>query len=320
MRGAFLDFATLYQPGLSVAPLERVLPECEYFNFTNTDELLARAQGKSVLITNKVAFSEKILAHLSMLELICVSATGTDNIDLLACQQRNITVCNVRNYSTESVVQHTFGLMIALFNQWHRYDQAVAKGKWSASRAFCLNDYPIMELAGKTLGIIGYGTIGKRVAEVAKSFGMHCVIADITHTPARAGRLCLADLLPEVDVLSIHCPLTSQTRDLITKKELSCLKAGAILLNVSRGGIVNELDLCAALRRSEIAAGIDVLSEEPPCSEAPLLQYKNTLPNLLITPHTAWASREAKQRLIEGLANNIESYINGNAQQTRNSI
>ncbi|MEA3292623.1 MAG: NAD(P)-dependent oxidoreductase, partial [Pseudomonadota bacterium] len=221
-----------------------------------------------------------------------------------------ITVCNVRDYATPAVVQHTFALMLALTTRLFEYSADVREGAWQRSRTFCLLDYPIRELHGKTLGFVGYGVLGRGVAAVAEAFGMQVRLAQRPGGPSRAGRIPLAELLPAVDVLSLHCPLTPHTEGLIGAEELRRMKSDALLINTARGAIVNSPALADALREGEIGgAGIDVLDREPPPGDHPLLAPD--IPNLIVSPHTAWASREARQRLADQMSENLVAWQRG---------
>jgi glycerate dehydrogenase len=216
----------------------------------------------------------------------------------------------VVGYGTPSVVQQVFALILALTTRLQDHQAAVARGEWQRSDQFCLLDYPFRELAGRRLGIVGYGELGRAVGRVGEAFGMQLLIAQRPGGDARPGRIPLVDLLPQVDVLSLHCPLTEQTRNLIGAAELSAMKPDALLINAARGGIVDEVALAAALRAGTIGgAGVDVLSREPPVEGNPLLAAD--LPNLIVTPHVAWASRESRQRMVDELALNIEAFLQG---------
>jgi glycerate dehydrogenase len=225
-------------------------------------------------------------------------------------------VCNVDGYATPSVVQHVFTLLLALTTRFNEYTSAVKQGDWSRSSFFCLLDYPIRELDGKTIGIVGYGHLGRAVASIAEAFGMTVLLAKRNIEDTRPGRVALHDLLPQVDVLSLHCPLTEETRGMIAADELALMKKDAVLINTARGGLVDEYALLDALKAHQIGgAGLDVLEKEPPPPGYPIL--KADLPNLIITPHTAWASRESRQRLLDEIALNIEAFKAG---ELRNAV
>lgn len=314
MHGVFLDKLSLDRNDLDFTALEQVLPNWRFYDHTAAGEVSTRIKEAQVVICNKVILDAEILASASNLKLVCIAATGTNNVDLAAATRLGITVCNVRGYGTPSVVQHVFMLMLMLLRNYPRYQQAVAAGDWQRSDQFCLLDYTLEELTGKTLGIVGYGELGKAVAAMASAFGMQVLIAQRAGTTeSGADRLPLHELLPRVDVLSLHCPLTDETRDLIAQAEFRLLPKHAIVINTARGGIVNEAALLQALQQGEIAgAATDVLVVEPPANDSLLLQQQ--LANLIITPHIAWASRQARQRLLDQVAENIRLFNLGQPQ------
>lgn len=310
LQGAFLDLDTVDRGDLDLSGLADALTHWQLHRSTTPDQVVTRLAGRAVVVINKVKLDRAILNQCPELRLICVAATGVNNVDLVAAGELGIDVCNVGGYSTASVVQHVFAMLLALSTSMPRYQAAVARGDWCRSEKFCLLDYPIDEIAGMTLGIVGYGTLGQAVAHVAEAFGMKVLIAQRPGQQPVSGRLTLNALLPQVDVLSLHCPLTPETHGLIDEKALALLKPKAILLNTARGGIVDEQALAEALRSGHLAgAGIDVLATEPPSPDAPLLAQG--IPNLILTPHTAWASRQARQRLIDELVLNIQGYCTG---------
>ena len=269
-----------------------------------------------MVVTNKVVLDRDTLAGAEDLRLVCIAATGTNNVDLAAARELGIAVTNVARYATPAVVQHVFALILALTTRLPDYQRAVAAGAWQRHDAFCLLDHPIRELAGRTLGIVGFGELGQAVARVADAFGMSVLIAQRPGGPPQAGRLPLDALLPRVDVLSLHCPLTDATRGLIGARELGLMRRDALLINTARGGLVDEAALAAALRGGDLGgAGVDVLTREPPAEGNPLLAAD--IPHLIVTPHTAWASREARQRLLDEVAANIAAFLAG---QTRNRV
>lgn len=309
MKGVFLDLASLDHDDLNLEPLHATLDEWDLYPSTETAEVATRLQGAEVVVSNKVVLSREALASTDTLRLICVAATGTNNVDLDAAHERGITVTNVRAYGTASVVQHVFTLMLSLQRRIPAYQQAIQQGRWQQSKFFCLLDYPIEELGGKVLGIIGYGELGQAVAKTAACFDMQVRVARRDTEDTRPDRVPLADLLAEADVLSLHCPLTAENRGLIGEAQLKRMKSSAILINAARGGLVDEAALATALRQGWIAgAGIDVLEIEPPDGSSPLL---GDVPNLILTPHIAWASRAARQRLLDQLVNIIRGYRQG---------
>ncbi|GAB6042409.1 2-hydroxyacid dehydrogenase [Endothiovibrio diazotrophicus] len=311
MQGVFLDRDTVDRGDLDLSALHRALPVWADHPNTTPQQLHQRIGKAAVIVTNKVVIDAAAMAAAPALKLICISATGTNNVDLEAAARRGITVCNVVRYATPSVVQHVFALILALSTRLDDYRQAARDGRWAASGMFCLLDFPIREIAGRTLGIVGYGELGRGVARVAEAFGMNVRIARRPGADDdRPGRSPLEELLPQVDVLTLHTPLTAETRGLIGTAELARMRPDALLINTARGGIVDEMALADALRAGRLGgAGIDVLAEEPPGAESPLLAAD--LPNLIVTPHTAWASRDARQRLIDEVAENIRAYLAG---------
>jgi glycerate dehydrogenase len=314
--GVFLDLDSVHRGDLELADLEATLPSWRFYEKTPPQQVAERVRQAHVVISNKVPLTRQVLIQAPHLSLICVAATGTNNVDLDAAAEKAITVCNVRDYATGSVVQHVFTLILNLSTQFLAYHQAVSAGLWQKSENFCLLDFPIQELAGKTLGIIGYGVLGHAVAQTAKVFGMHVMVADHKGAPPRSGRTAFAEVLKQSDVITLHCPLTADTQNLIGPEELAAMKPTTILINAARGGIVDEAALVQALRQQRIAgAGFDVLTEEPPVNGNVLLDAK--LPNLIVTPHIAWASRESRQRLINEIAKNICAFIAG---QPRNVV
>ena len=310
-RGVFLDRASVDTGDLDFSRLHATLEQWAWYDSTSPMEVSTHIADAKVVITNKVALSADVLKAAHSLKLICVAATGTNNIDLLTARACGIGVCNVRSYATPSVVQHVFSLMLALSTRLLDYHNTVRLGHWHKSSQFCLLDYPIVELAGKTLGIVGYGELGRAVAHVAEAFGMRVIVARGALTQNDQSRVSLDELLQVSDVISLHCPLTAETRGLIGAKELARMRSNAILINTARGGIVDELALANALREGQIGgAGMDVLSSEPPDASQPLLQPG--IPNLIVTPHCAWASQASRQRLLNEIAENIEVFFAGN--------
>jgi len=309
MRGVFLDAGSLVQSALDMKPVEGAAIAWRYYDATPATAVPERIADADIVITNKVVLDEQALAAAKRLKLVCIAATGTNNVDLEAAKRRGITVCNVRGYATPSVVEHVFTLLLALMRHLAEYHQAVQAGRWQKSVHFSFIDYPIHELHGKLMGIVGYGELGQAVERIAVAFGMRVLIADRIGSEPRAGRVPLSELLPQVDVLTLHCPLSNETRGLLGAKELRAMKRDAMLINTSRGGIVDELALLEVLRSRHLGgAGVDVLIQEPPLDN-PLLG--TDIPNLIVTPHIAWASREARQRLVNEVGENIQAYLRG---------
>ena len=311
-RAVFLDYTSLDLGDLDLDPLRRAFGDVQLCADTTPANVIERLQGARVAISNKVVLNAQTLAACPDLKLILVAATGTNNVDLEAARARGITVANCQGYGTPSVAQHTLGLLLALATRLVDYNKAVADGQWQQSKQFCLLDFPIVELEGKTLGLFGHGELGSAVAKLAEAFGMRVLIGQIPGRPARAGRLALDELLPQVDALTFHCPLTEHTRNFIGARELALLKPGAFVVNTARGGMIDEQALADALRSGHLGgAATDVLSVEPPRDGNPLLAAD--IPRLIITPHSAWGSREARQRIVGQLAQNAEAFFTGTA-------
>lgn len=309
-HAAFLDLASIHPGDLQLTELKTCVPEWSWFDRIGRDELLSVIHKFDLVVCNKVVLDAGLIQKADRLKLICVSATGVNNVDLDAVSEKGITVCNVQAYATASVVQHVFASLLTLITRLDESRKAVSDKDWSRSENFCVLGIPITELQGKTLGIVGFGELGSAVARVAEAFGMKVLVARRDESDTREGRLPLNELLPQVDVLSLHCPLNEVTRNLIGRDELSLMKPDAFLLNTARGGLVDEVALLEVLGAGGIAgAALDVLEQEPPGFEHPLIDAG--LPNLLITPHVAWASRESRQRLVDELVKNISAYEKG---------
>lgn len=308
-RAVLLDAVTLGE-NIDFTPLVAAADVFTPFPFTAPAELLAHAAGANVLICNKTPLDEAAFAALPDLELVLATATGVNNIDLSAAALRGITVCNCRDYGTLAVAQHTMALMLALHTHLTDYDRKVRAGEWQRAEQFCLMDLPILELAGRTLGIFGHGTLGQAVEKLARAFGMEVLIAQLPGRPKRSDTQPWREVLARADVVSLHCPLTEATRNLIDAQALAAMKPGAFLINTARGGIVNEAALAQALRAGHLGgAGVDVLTSEPPRTGNPLLA--GDIPNLIVTPHNAWASRQARQRLVDQTAENLMAWRRG---------
>ncbi len=282
--------------------------EWREYETTEQGQVVARLRGTTIAITNKLALGEAELAELPDLKLIAVAATGTDKIDLASCARRGIAVINVRGYAVHTLPEHVLLLMLALRRNLLGYRADVAAGAWQRAAQFCLHTRPINDLCETTLGVIGYGALGQAVARLAQGVGMRVLVAERKDAPeVRAGRTPFGDVLRAADCLTLHAPLNEETRHLIGTAELKAMKSSALLINCGRGGLVDEAALVAALRAGEIAgAGVDVLSSEPPSTGNPLLEVD--LPNLIVTPHVAWASRQAMQTLADQLIANIEAF------------
>jgi glycerate dehydrogenase len=311
MRSIFLDYATVSLDGdLDPASLRRALPGIELCPRTAQADVAATLAGAEVVLVNKLRLSRDVIERTTTLRLVALAATGTNNVDLDAARERGVAVCNLRDYCTASVVQHVMGALLLLTHKLREYDALVRSGAWQRGEQFCLLDFPIRELTGRRLGIVGYGTLGKGVARAARAFGMEVLLARRPGGTAVAGRLDLDALLPAVDVLSLHCPLSAATQGMIGPAQLALMKPDAVLINTARGALVDSVALVAALRAGRLGgAAIDVLSQEPPVNGDPLLA--GDIPNLLVTPHIAWAAREARQRCLDEMAANVEDYRRG---------
>ncbi len=322
MKGVFLDTDSIAPRDLDLEALTSMFTQLTLFPSTQNNQRLERISDAQVVITNKIPIDKKLMDSAKSLKLILVAATGANNIDLEAAQQAGIAVANVTGYSAPSVAQHSFALILSLSTHLIEYTNDVQAGVWGKNHFFCLLHHPISELNGKNLVIVGYGEIGKAVAQVAEGFGMNVLIAD-SLGPAKPSnhqdkyeRLPLEQLFPVADVLTLHCPLTPQTENVIAAQQLAAMKPSALLINTARGGLVHEGDLLEALQSRTIGgAGIDVLTTEPPEQGNVLL---NTgLPNLIVTPHCAWGSLEARQRLVDEMVLNLKAFIQ---DQPRNRL
>lgn len=283
----------------------------EEFGRVGADEALERLAPATIAIVNKTPLAAATLERLPRLRLIALAATGTDNVDLGACRQRGIAVCNVRGYAEHTVPEHAFALILALRRNLLAYREDVRRGLWQQSASFCLAAHPVRDLNGATLGLFGEGSIGQGTARLAHAFGMRVLFAD--HAPPKAPGVEFtpaARVLAESDVVSLHLPLTPQTRHLIGERELAAMKPGALLINTARGGLVDEAALARALRAGTLGgAGFDVLSAEPPRSGNPLLEIDQ--PNFILTPHVAWSGRQAMQALADQLIELLEAFARG---------
>ena len=306
--GVFLDLASIDRGDLNLSRLMDACDTWELHPATTPLQVGERIAQAEAVVANKAVLGEASLRTAPRLRLICVAATGTNNVDLEAAARLGIAVRNVTGYATPSVVQHCLARILSHFARLPDYRASVAAGDWSRSKHFCLLDHPIEEIPGKTLGIVGFGELGQAVARAAQCLGMEVLVAARPGGDKRPDRIPLSELLPRADVLSLHCPLTPETRGLIGASELKRMKPDALLINTARGGIVDEPALADALRQGWIgAAALDELSVEPPPPDHPLLA--SDIPGLSLTPHVAWASRSARQRLLDGVAANIEAGI-----------
>ena len=319
MKIVVLDGYTLNPGDLSWDAL-KALGDVEIYERSNPAEVLERATGADILLTNKTPLGKDILEQLPVVKFISLLATGYNVVDVQFAKQKGIVVSNVPGYGTASVVQMTFALLLEFCLHVQRHSDAVAAGRWSSSKDFCFWDYPLVELQDKTLGIIGFGDIGKKVADVASAFGMQIVANSRTQSDQGHRKnfkwVTLDELLRQADVVSIHSPLTPETTGLINKQTLQLMKPSAFLINTSRGPIIVDQDLADALNNGTIAgAGIDVLSAEPPTADNPLLKAKNCI----ITPHISWATKEARARLLDIAVNNVKAFLEGKAVNVVNA-
>ena len=284
------------------------------YGTTEAHETLARIRGADIIITNKVVISAEHIAANPQLKLIALAATGVNNVDVEAAKQNGTAVCNIRAYGNESVAEHAFMMMITLMRNLPAYQRDVAAGLWENSPFFCYLGAPMRDLNGKTLAIFGRGNIGQTLATYAQAFKMKVVFVEHKHAETvRDGYVSFDEAVRTADALSLHCPLTPETANMIGEAELQQMKPGAILINCGRGGLVDEAALVAALKYGQIGgAGFDVLTQEPPRDGNPLLKAR--LPNLIVTPHIAWASQEAANRLFDILVDNINRFVAGNPQ------
>jgi glycerate dehydrogenase len=311
MNATFLDFASLGS-GVNTAPLDKLL-KVSYHSHSSNDDLLQRLHGNQIAILNKLVLDKRTIQASTDLKLIVLAATGTDNIDLEAAKEAGIAVSNIRGYCTASVVQHVMSLVLGLTRHIRGCPTPSSGKDWNNIEMRALAEYPVRELTGKALGIVGYGNLGYAVAQVGKCFGMEILVADridINTGKLREGRTLFSRVLKEADIISLHCPLTPTTRHLIGTEELKMMKSDALLINTARGALVDSQALVDALDAGAIGgAGIDVLSKEPPEDDEPLL--RPNIQNLIITPHIAWLSKESSQRALNQMAENIADYLAG---------
>ena len=311
MKAVFLDLDSTSHHDLDLSALHGCCAPLVTWGATTLAQRLAHIGDAQIIISNKVLLDAPLLHALKdQVQLICVAATGTNNVDLVTAQQLGIPVTNIRDYASQSVAEHVMAMIFALRRQLPAYQQALQRGEWQNSPHFCLLNYPMDDIAGSQLAIIGYGNLGQATAKLAQAIGMEILIAEQPGQTPRPGRLAFETAVAQADMISLHCPLTANTRDLFNAERLRLMKPSALLINTARGGIVNEADLLQALQQGWIAgAAVDVLTQEPPHADAVLLQ--TALPNLLVTPHVAWASRKARQTLVDQLASIITRFQQG---------
>jgi glycerate dehydrogenase len=315
MRTVFLDYETVRNGDDSLdhsaidAAAGAATGTVRYCDFTLDAEISERLGAADIVLLNKVKLSRAHLTAAPHLKLIALSATGTDNIDLEAARELGIAVCNVRGYCTASVAQHVWALILSLTQHLSGWNRLAVDGSWARGE-FNELAYPIRELAGRTLGIVGWGELGRAVARAAEAFGMRVIVCNRPGTAPFDGRVPLDELLSTADVVSLHCPLTRETRGLIGERELARMKPDALLINTARGGLIDGAALARALKERRLGgAGIDVLPAEPPVEGEPLTDPG--IPNLIVTPHIAWAAFEARQRCLDEMAANIRDFLGG---------
>jgi len=311
MQAVFLDFGSVSTGGdLDLTPLHSALADLRVYDVTPDELVDERVAGQEIVLLNKAEITRQRIEANPQLKLIALTATGVNNVDVEAARERGVAVCNIRDYCTASVAQHVFATLLALTHSIREYDQALKAGAWQKGEQFTLLNYPIRELAGRTLGIVGYGVLGQAVARIGEAFGMQVLVARRPGSDSADGRMSLDALLPLVDVLTLHCPMTDATRGLIGARELALMRRDAVLINTARGGLVDAEALAFALRHGQIGgAAIDVLTQEPPVDGNPLLAAD--LHNLIVTPHTAWAAQESRQRAIDELSANVRDFLAG---------
>ena len=313
MQAVFLDLASLAEQDLDLSAFETLCDEWQTFAATAPAERLANIGDAEIVVTNKVVLDEAVLRAAPNVRLICLTATGYNNIDIDTAQELGIAVCNISGYATDSVVQHVFALMLAHHTRLFEYTAAVKRGDWTRSPRFCLLDYPVRELRGMTLGIIGYGELGHGVARIAEAFGMRVLVSQRPGGTAQADRVPFDEVLRDADVITLHVPLLDNTHHLIDADALAAMKPTSLLINTARGAVVDNVALAAALREGVIGgAAIDVLDVEPPPLDHPLLA--DDIPNLIVTPHSAWAGRQARQNAVDETIANIRAFIAGKAR------
>jgi glycerate dehydrogenase len=322
MKAVFLDFGTVSHDDLDTANLERVLPGITLHATSTEAEVDERIAGAEFILTNKLSITRARMRAVPGLRFIGLTATGTNNVDLEAAHELGIAVCNIRDYCTVSVAQHVLGAILVLTHRFREYGQAAIDGTWSRSDLFTVPGAPIRELAGKVLGIVGYGTLGRAVGKIAKdALGMRVLVAErrgtrrpeADATAMSAGlpvRVTIDELLRVADVLTLHCPLTPATTGMIGARELALMKPDALIINTARGALIDLEALVAALKGGDLGgAAIDVLPKEPPTEGSVL--FEPGIPNLLVTPHIAWAAFEARQRAVDELTLHIEDFLRG---------
>jgi glycerate dehydrogenase len=309
LKTVFLDYDTVSNQDLDTARLREAAGELVLYE-SNEPETAQRIHDADVVLLNKLELTRELLRGAPRLKLVALAATGTNNVDLAAARELGVAVCNVRAYCTVSVVQQVWGLILSLTQHVEEFSRLSQDGSWARDEAGAVLRYPIRELQGRIFGVVGWGELGRGAARIAEAFGMRVVIANRPGGPPDPARMNLDELLMAADIVSLHCPLTDATRGLIGARELALMKPDALLINTARGALVDSAALAAALKAGKLGgAGLDVLPQEPPVNGDPLLDGR--IPNLVVTPHIAWAAREARQRCIDEMAANIRDFRNG---------
>jgi glycerate dehydrogenase len=310
VRAVFLDYETVSNGDLDTSGLNGVMPGLQIFGSTSESEAAGRIADAEIVLLNGFVLTRALVHGAKRLKLIALSATGTDNVDLAAAQARGVGVCNVSGYCSRSVMQQVWAMILGLTQRLEEFTRVARNGTWQRSEGFDYFQQPIRELSGLTFGVVGWGELGRSAAGAAAAFGMRVVIADRPGGAHEPGRFDLDQVLAMSDVVSLHCPLNEATRGLIGARELALMKPDALLINTARGGLIDSHALAAALKAHRLGgAGIDVLPEEPPVNGDPLLEPG--IPNLLLTPHVAWAAREARQRCLDEIAANVRDFLMG---------
>jgi len=309
LKTVFLDYDTVSKDDLDTTRLREAAGELILYE-SDESKIAERIRDADVALLNKLELTRELLFGAPRLKLVALAATGTNNVDLIAARDRGIAVCNVRAYCTASVVQQVWGLILSLTQHVYEFSRLSKDGSWARDEAGTVFSHPIRELNGRIFGVVGWGELGRGAARVAETFGMRVAIANRLGEPPHLSRMNLDELLTKADIVSLHCPLTHATRGLIGARELALMKPDALLINTARGALVDSAALAAALKAGKLGgAGIDVLPQEPPVKGDPLLDSQ--IPNLLVTPHIAWAAREARQRCIDEMAANIRDFRDG---------
>lgn len=315
MKSVFLDFATVSNGDLDTRSLERAAPRLALLEAVRQDEIIDEIADHAIVMTNKLRLDRLIIESAPGLRLIALSATGTNNVDLEAARERGVAVCNVTDYCTPSVVQHVLGVLLFLTHQLAAYSREAVDGTWGKARHFTMLQHRIRELRGCTLGVVGWGVLGRAVAAACEqALGMRVIVARRPGGAATADRVELDELLRTADVVTLHCPLTPATTGMIDRRRLELMKRDAILINTARGALIDIAALADTLRARRLGgAAIDVLPQEPPVDGSPL--FAPDLPNLIVTPHIAWGAVESRQRCLDEMALNIEDWRTGGTRR-----